>query len=54
MKRIGKKSTIIHINHCVLMAMCLPHPFQRTQNVEMKEHEDFGWKIGNTMTEEEE
>jgi len=29
------------------MAMHLPHPLLSTQNVETKEHEDFGWKIGN-------
>ena len=27
--------------------MHLPHPLLGTQNVEIKEHEAFGWKIGN-------
>ena len=29
------------------MAMHLPHPLLSTQNMEIKEHEAFGWKIGN-------
>lgn len=36
------------------MAVSLSHPLLRTQNVEMKEHEDFGWKTGGPMAEEKE
>lgn len=32
--------------------MSLSHPLLRTQNVERKEREDFGWKIEGPMAEE--
>lgn len=51
---MGKKSTKILISHRILMAVNLSHPLLRTQNVERKEHEDFGWKIGGPMAEEKE
>lgn len=36
------------------MAVSLSHPLLRTQNVEMKEHKDFGGRMGGFVAEEKE